>query len=219
MLTGATRKTGAITVRPTSYQAARQSTGKWVTAWLTNRKLCANYGPIMTHPALCVSFKIDTAVFWPKEDSVFLITTLLIIDTARLLISSWLIVNVVIYVDSVYNCKNSVVLCFGHCFLWSLQNLTDDDIYSRMSSFKCWLSRCCSENNVGYINNWKTLCSKPDLIRRDTIHPTLDSTAFIFENMTSIKISVSLLLMMSWLFVYFFWKNVLLYYFIVIGQP
>uniref|UniRef100_A0AAQ4QV42 SGNH hydrolase-type esterase domain-containing protein n=1 Tax=Gasterosteus aculeatus aculeatus TaxID=481459 RepID=A0AAQ4QV42_GASAC len=69
-------------------------------------------------------------------------------------------------------------------FSGPLPNLTSDDIYSRMSSFRRWLSRWCPVNNVGFVDHWKTFWGEPGLIRRDSIHPTLDGAELLSKNLT-----------------------------------
>uniref|UniRef100_A0A674MI37 SGNH hydrolase-type esterase domain-containing protein n=1 Tax=Takifugu rubripes TaxID=31033 RepID=A0A674MI37_TAKRU len=53
-----------------------------------------------------------------------------------------------------------------------LPNLPSDEMFSRMSSLRCWLS-------------WCTFWGKPGLIRRDWVHPTRDGASLISSNLSN----------------------------------
>jgi len=95
-----------------------------------------------------------------------------------------------INVESV--CAYAKTLSDTVIFSGPLPNLQTDELYSRMSSFNRWLSRWCPANNVGYVDNWKTFWGKPDLMRRDGIHPTLDGARLISANMTKLITGLNL---------------------------
>ena len=84
-------------------------------------------------------------------------------------------------VESVCNFAKTMSHSVG--FSGSLPNLASDDMFSRVSSLRRWLSRWCPENNVAYIDNWQTFWGKPGLISRDRIHPTLGGAALISTNL------------------------------------
>ncbi len=66
-----------------------------------------------------------------------------------------------------------------------LPNLVNDEMYSRLSSFNCWLSRYCREHSVVYVDNWCAFWGKPGLIRRDGRHPTLDGASLLARNLAA----------------------------------
>ncbi|XP_076120649.1 uncharacterized protein LOC143100944 [Alosa pseudoharengus] len=46
-----------------------------------------------------------------------------------------------------------------------------DEMLSRISDLNRWLSKCCANNNVGFIDNFSSFWGKPGLLKRDGIHP------------------------------------------------
>ncbi|XP_076849806.1 uncharacterized protein LOC143498238 [Brachyhypopomus gauderio] len=54
-----------------------------------------------------------------------------------------------------------------------------DEQYSRLTSLNRWMSKWCSENQVGFINNWEEFEGKPGLLGRDGVHPTRDGAALL----------------------------------------
>ncbi|XP_036420365.1 uncharacterized protein LOC118822532 [Colossoma macropomum] len=53
------------------------------------------------------------------------------------------------------------------------------EAYSRLSALNCWMSKWCSENEVGFIDNWLHFEGKPGLIGRDGVHPTWEGAALL----------------------------------------
>ncbi|XP_036417285.1 uncharacterized protein LOC118801212 [Colossoma macropomum] len=53
------------------------------------------------------------------------------------------------------------------------------EAYSRLSALNCWMSKWCSENQVGFIDNWLHFEGKSGLIGRDGVHPTREGAALL----------------------------------------
>ncbi len=46
-----------------------------------------------------------------------------------------------------------------------------DEIHSRLSSLNGWMSKWCPQNSIGFIDNWTSFWGRPDLLKRDGVHP------------------------------------------------
>ena len=77
-------------------------------------------------------------------------------------------------------CNFAKTMSDSIAFSDSLPNLATDDIFSRVSSLRRWLSRWYLGNNVAYIDIWQTFWGKPDHIR---IRPTMGGAALISTNL------------------------------------
>ncbi|XP_078019337.1 uncharacterized protein LOC144459379 [Epinephelus lanceolatus] len=96
---------------------------------------------------------------------------------------TWLRQSEVTKINIASVCESAKTMSDSVVFSGPLPNLTSDDMFSRMSSFIRWLSKWCPGNDVDFVNNWQTFWGKPGLIRRDSIHPTLDGAALISGNL------------------------------------
>lgn len=70
------------------------------------------------------------------------------------------------------------VICSG-----PLPMRRSDEMLSRLSSLNGWMSKWCLRNNIGFIDNWKSFWGRPDLLKRDGIHPTRDGAALLSSNL------------------------------------
>ncbi len=58
-----------------------------------------------------------------------------------------------------------------------------DEIHSRLSSLNGWMSKWCPQNNIGFIDNWTSFWGRPDLLKRDGLHPSWGGAALLARNM------------------------------------
>ncbi|XP_067233913.1 uncharacterized protein [Chanodichthys erythropterus] len=78
------------------------------------------------------------------------------------------------------NSMSAKVICSG-----PLPVRRSDEIVSRLSSLNGWLSKWCAQNNIGFIDNWKSFWGRPDLLKRDGIHPSRDGAALLSRNLAN----------------------------------
>ncbi len=76
------------------------------------------------------------------------------------------------------NTMSDTVLCSG-----LLPVYRGDEIYSRLLSLNGWMSKWCLQNNIGFIDNWTSVWGRPDLLKRDGLHPSWGGAALLSRNM------------------------------------
>ncbi|KAL4005152.1 hypothetical protein ACER0C_004865 [Sarotherodon galilaeus] len=90
-------------------------------------------------------------------------------------------------IDSVCNFAKTMSDSVG--FSGPLPSRTSAHIIRSLSSFNCWLSNWCPENNVGFINNWKMFGLEPGLIESNHIYPTRKGADLISRNLAKFILS------------------------------
>ncbi len=73
---------------------------------------------------------------------------------------------------------SDTVICSG-----PLPAYRGDEIHSRLLSLNGWMSKWCQQNNIDFIDNWKSFWGRPDLLKRDGLHPSGGGAALLFRNM------------------------------------
>ncbi len=73
---------------------------------------------------------------------------------------------------------SDTVICSG-----PLPAYRGDEIHSRLSSLNGWMSKWCPQNNIGFIDNWTSFWGRPDLLKRDGVHPSWSGATFLSRNM------------------------------------
>ncbi len=58
-----------------------------------------------------------------------------------------------------------------------------DEINSRLSSLNGWMSKWCSQNNICFIYNFMSFWGRPDLLKRDGLHPSWGGATLLSRNM------------------------------------
>ncbi len=72
---------------------------------------------------------------------------------------------------------SDTVICSG-----PLPAYRGDEIHSRLSSLNGWMSKWCLQNNIGFIDNWRSFLGRPDLLKRDGLHPSCGGAALLSRN-------------------------------------
>ncbi len=73
---------------------------------------------------------------------------------------------------------SDTVICSG-----PLPAYRGDEIHSRLSSLNGWMSKWCLQNSIGFIDNWTSFWGRPDLLKRDGVHPSWGGAALLARNM------------------------------------
>ncbi len=73
---------------------------------------------------------------------------------------------------------SDTVICSG-----PLPAYRGDEIHSRLSSLNDWMSKWCPQNNIGFIDNWTSFWGRPDLLKRDGVHPSWGGAAILSRNL------------------------------------
>ncbi len=76
------------------------------------------------------------------------------------------------------NTMSDTVMCSG-----PLPAYRGDEIRSRLLSLNGWMSKWCLQNNIGFIDNWTSFWGRPDLLKRDGLHPSSGGAALLSRNM------------------------------------
>ncbi len=76
------------------------------------------------------------------------------------------------------NTMSDTVICSG-----LLPAYRGDEIHSRLLSLNGWMSKWCPQNNI---DNWTSFWGRPDLLKRDGLHPSWGGAALLSRNMAHI---------------------------------
>ncbi|XP_067298597.1 uncharacterized protein [Pseudorasbora parva] len=80
-------------------------------------------------------------------------------------------------------CKHASTMSKAVFFSGPLPAKRSDEIVSRLSSLNGRLSKWCLQNNIGFIDNWKSFWGRPDLLKIDSIHPSWAGAALLSSNL------------------------------------
>ncbi len=89
------------------------------------------------------------------------------------------ITKIMLKVCELANTMSDTVICSG-----PLPAYRGDEIHSRLSSLNGWMSKWCPQNNItGFIDKWTSFWGRPDLLKRDGLHPSWSGAALLSGNM------------------------------------
>ncbi len=58
-----------------------------------------------------------------------------------------------------------------------------DEIHSRLSSLNAGCPKWCPQNSIGFIDNLTSFWGRPDLLKRDGVHPSWGGAALLSRNL------------------------------------
>uniref|UniRef100_A0A9J7Z708 SGNH hydrolase-type esterase domain-containing protein n=1 Tax=Cyprinus carpio carpio TaxID=630221 RepID=A0A9J7Z708_CYPCA len=73
---------------------------------------------------------------------------------------------------------SDTVICSG-----PLPAYRGDEMHSRLLSLNGWMSKWFPQSNIGFIDNWTSFWGRPDLLKRDGLHPSWGGAALLSRNM------------------------------------
>ncbi len=76
------------------------------------------------------------------------------------------------------NMMSDTVICSG-----PLTAYRGKEIHSRLLSLNGWKSKWFPQNNIGFIDNWTSFWGRPDLLKKDSLHPSWGGAALLSTNM------------------------------------
>ncbi len=102
---------------------------------------------------------------------------LLSTSTSPRLLQSEITKNNVKEVCELANKKSDTVICSS-----LLPAYRGDEIHSRLLLLNCRMSKWCSQNSIGFIDNWTSFWVRPDLLKRDGLQPSWGGAALFSRN-------------------------------------
>ncbi len=76
------------------------------------------------------------------------------------------------------NTMSDTLICSG-----PLPACRGNNIHSRLLSLDGWMSKWGLQKNIGFIDNWTSFWGRPDLLKRDGLHPSWGGATLLSRNM------------------------------------